>query len=197
MNAVASARRLLLAAGVALTVGIPILACSGAGETDGTTTDGTETPAEGNRLVGNWRMMPDDDQLRQLKIIGAAMSGKKEKKDRLGDLTKDEQQLFKEWEGKKGDEAKAMKQLIKFTKGCEFDFTEDQVTIHFGKDEQFGPVSYEIVSSDDANTTIKFDPGLGNGTETHSFDWESATKGVDHISSEQGKDFFPLNVQKR
>jgi hypothetical protein len=196
MNAVASARRLLLAAGVALTVGIPILACSG-GATD-EPTDGVETPPENeaSRLVGTWRMVPPDESLRMLKIVSAAMSGRKDKLDKLGDLTRDEQALFKEWEGKKGEEAKAMKALIKFTKGCEFEFTDKQVTVRFGSDDSFGPGNYEVVSATEDNTTVKFDLGMGNGLETHSFDWESPTKGVDTITA-PGKEFFPLNVSKR
>jgi hypothetical protein len=183
-------------------VGLPMLACSGGAGTDGATDAVTPTPNPepadpAKKIVGTWRMVPTEARLRELKIIDAAISGKPQKKEKLGKLSADEEKLFKEWEGKKGDEAKDMKFQLKFAKNCLFEFTDSQVTVKFGEDETFGPVGYTVVSATDSNTTVKFDPGLGNGTETHSFDWDSPTKGVDHIKAEDGREFDPLNVSKK
>lgn len=196
------ARRLMVATTLTLAVGLPMLACSGGGDvaTDGTTTPDpvpapkADDPAK--KVVGTWRMVPPEEELRRLKVIDAALSGKPQKKEKLGSMTADEKALFNEWSGKKGAEAQAMKGQIRFSKNCQFTFTDSQVTVKF-EDESFGPVNYSVVSATDNNTTVKFDPGLGNGTETHSITWESASKGVDLITAENGSTFFPLNVSKR
>lgn len=195
MNRVISARRLLLASGVALSIGLPLLACSGS-TTDGAT-DAVEPEPAGpeTKIVGSWRMVPDEATLRLLKVVDAAISGKPNKKEKLGTLTADEEALFAEWSNKKGsDEAKLMKSQLRFIKDSQFTFTDKQVTVKMG-DETVGPIAYEMVSATDANTTLKFD--IGNGKDTHSFDWTSATKGVDNITSESGEKYFPLNVSKR
>ncbi|MEQ1502952.1 MAG: hypothetical protein ABMB14_12015 [Myxococcota bacterium] len=196
--------RLLLAGGFALSIGLPLLACSGTTLPTTPTDAVTDAPAPepekadpAKKIIGTWRMVPDEKTLRELKVIDAALSGKPQKKEKLGDLTADEQKLFNEWDGKKGDEAKSMKSDIKFAKNCLFEFTDKQVTVRFGEDEVLGPVDYTMVSATDTNTTVKFDPQLGNGVETHSFDWENETKGVDKITAENGREFFPLNVSKR
>lgn len=204
MMAVHTVRRLLLAGVVGICVGLPMLACSGAGTTTDATDAVTPVPTPepsadpAKKIVGTWRMVPTEENLRELKIIDAAMSGKPQKKEKLGKLSDTEEKLFKEWEGKKGGEdAKMMKSQLKFAKNCLFEFSDSQVTIKFGEDETFGPVSYTVVSATDANTTLKFDPGLDNGMETHSFDWDGPSKGVDHIKAEDGREFDPLNVSKR
>ena len=203
MKPVHTVRRLLLAGVVTLCVGLPMLACSGGGATDGAT-DTVVTPEQpepsadpAKRVVGTWRMVPTEERLRELKIVDAAMSGKPQKKEKLGKLSDSEEKLFKEWEGKKGDDAKAMKSELKFAKNCLFEFSDTQVTIKFGEDETFGPIAYDVVEATDKTTTLKFDPGLGNGTETHRFEWDSPSKGTDHIKAEDGREFTPLNVTKR
>jgi hypothetical protein len=201
MMGVHTVRRLLLAGVVGFSIGLPMLACSGGATTDAATDVAKpEPPDEADpkkRIVGTWRMIPTEDRLRELKIIDAAISGKPQKKEKLGKLSDAEDKLFKEWENKKGEEAKAMKNELKFVKNCLFEFTDSQVTIKFGEDETFGPIGYTVVSATDTNTTLKFDPGLGNGMETHSFDWDGPTKGVDHIKAEDGREFDPLNVSKK
>ena len=193
-------RRLVLAGAVALSVGLPLLACSG------TTTPTTDTPAvepapapatdPKTKLVGTWKMMPDEKNLREMKIIDAAMSGRTQKIEKLGDLTPDEQKLLDEWKNKSGDETKDMKAQLRFLRNCTFDFTDKQVTIHFGEDETYGPVDYAVTNATDTNTTVTFDPGLGNGTETHSIDWQADGKGIDNISAGATK-FNPLTVVKK
>jgi hypothetical protein len=198
MMTLSAARRALVAGSVALAIGVPMLACSGMPTTTtDVATEEPETPAAGNKLVGTWKMMPTEERLRELKIIDAAISGKAQKRERLEPLSAEEESLFKEWEGKKGDEVKTIKSEMRFMRNSQFDFTDTEVTVHFGEDEKFGPVVYEVVSTTDTNTTIKFDPGLGNGVETHSFTWESDTKGVDNITAADGTTFEPMNVAKK
>jgi hypothetical protein len=192
-------RRLIVVASLAISLVPPMLACSGeTGTTDVATPTPTPPPAPADpaqKIVGTWRMVPEEAELRRLKVIDAALSGKAQKKEKLGKLTAEEEKLFKEWENKQGPEVKAMKAQLKFAKGCQFTFTDKTVTVNFD-DEKFGPVDYTVVSATDANTTLKFDPGLGNGTETHSIDWTSDTRGTDHIKGSDGTDFTPLNIAK-
>jgi hypothetical protein len=194
-------RRLALASAVALSVGLPLLACSGATTptTDTPTTEPAPAPAPADpktKLVGTWKLIPEEQKLRQLRIIDAALSGRAQKVEKLGDLTPDEQKLFDQWKDKKGDEVKDMKARLRFLRNCTFDFTDKQVTIRFGEDETYGPVDYTITNATDTNTTVTFDPGLGNGVETHSIDWQSDGKGVDNISAGATK-FDPLTVVKK
>lgn len=207
MTAVHTAQRLMLATGLAICIGLPILACTGSTTTTDTPTDAVVAPTPeppaadpAARLVGTWRMMPPEDKLRQMKVISAAIAEKpaqKEKQlEKLGKLNADEQKLFNEWEKKSGPEVKAIKQEIRFSKNTNFEFTDKQVTIRFGEDDVNGPFNYSVVSATDSNTTVTFDPGFGNGVETHSFDWTSPTEGVDNISGSSGQIFFPLTVKK-
>ena len=79
-------RRLLMASGVALVLGVPTLACMGGGDTSGgDATDGTtkEEPAPKEEkgalkddLVGTWKVQPSEEALRELKIIRNAIEGK-------------------------------------------------------------------------------------------------------------------------
>lgn len=203
--AVHKARRLVLATGVALCIGLPILACTGSTPATDAVTDGTTTPPvptpepaadPSKRLVGTWNMLPPEDELRRMKVIDAAITGNPQKKEKLGKFTPEEQKLFNEWEKKSGPEVKAMKNQIRFTKGTNFEFTDTQVTIRFGADDVNGPFPYSVINATDANTTVTFDPGFGNGLETHAFTWENPTKGIDNISGADGKTFVPLTVKK-
>jgi hypothetical protein len=199
------ARRLALAAGVAFVVGAPTLACMG-GEvevtdavTDGGSTDGgggTDAKDPKSLIVGTFQMLPPEEELRKLKVINAAINGKGDAKAKLGKLTKEEEALFKEWEGKKGPEVKGMRSQIKFMRGTQFTFTDSQVTVQFG-DEKFGPVSYEVVTATDSRTVVKFDPGLGNGMETHDITWKSADRGIDNITGAESGSFIPLEVRRK
>ena len=178
-------RALLLALAITLCAGAPILASAGTaqGQTDAA-----------SKLVGTWRMVPDAPRLRQLRIIDAAIYGVAQKKEKLGTLTADEQKLFSEWAtGKTPAELKKMAGELRFARNCVFEFTATQVTVKFDE-EVFGPSAYTVVSATDAATTIPFDPKLGNGVETHSFEWNGATRAVDHIKGSDGTEFAPLNV---
>lgn len=193
-----TARRLVVVMTLAVAVVPPMLACSGETTTDAATPTPTPPPEPADpaaKIIGNWHMVPEEAELRRLKIIDAALSGKAQKKEKLGKLSSDEERLFKEWENKSGPEVKAMKAQIRFAKGCKFIFTDKDVTVAFD-DEKFGPSPYTVVSATESNTTLKFDPGLGNGVETHSIEWQSDSRGIDHIKGADGSDFTPLTIAK-
>ena len=198
MKAYETVRRMIVVATLAMALVPPMLACSGGAATDAETptTPEPDKANPANKLVGVWRMIPEETELRRLKVIDAAISGKAQKKEKLGKLTAEEEKLFKEWEKKEGPALKEMKAQLRFARGCQFTFTDTEVTVAFDE-EKYGPVAYTVVSATDVNTTIRFDPGLGNGTETHSIDWTSATKGVDHIKGADGQEFPPINIAKR
>lgn len=180
-------RRLVLAVGLVLCASAPTAAFAGPpqGQTDAA-----------SKLVGTWRMVPEPARLRQLKIIDVAISGNVQKKEKLGTLTADEQKLFTEWSsGKTPSQLQQMAGELRFAKNCVFEFTASQVTVRFDE-EAFGPSPYTVVSATDAATTIQFDPKLGNGMETHSFEWTAPTRGLDHIKGSDGTEFAPLNVTR-
>ena len=200
MRPVVSARRLLILSTLALSVGLPLLACSGGGRSHRRShrtprPPSPKIPPRGSSARG--ACCPRSRGRRQLRIISAALSGQKKKKQRLGKLTPEEEELFKEWEGKKGPEVREIRKEIRYNKNYLIDITDSTVTVQFGTEETHGPVDYEVVSATETNTTIRFDPGLGNGMETHSFEWTSPTKGVDHITDESGKKFNPLNITRK
>jgi len=197
-------RRLFIGAGLAFAIGAPTIACMGGdevaedGDEDGTDDgeDGEEEEA-GNRMVGTWQMQPDENSLRELRVIDAVLNPSPAKKKGLEPLTAEDQKIFKEWKNKKsGPEADLMRAQIKFMKGSQFTFTDDQVTVAFGS-EKMPAVDYTVESDSDKKTVLKFDPGLGNGMETHAITWKSKDKGIDNISTAGGQEFLPLDIKKK
>lgn len=193
------ARRLLFAAGVAFVVGAPTLACMGVGETTGdqAPTDGAGGGGEDaeitTKLVGDWHMVPQD--LRRYKIIQAALSGKPAAKKKLN-LKKEEEALFEEWAAATGQKAEDMRAEIKYKKETLFTFTEGQATVTLAGDK-FGPVDFTVVSSSDDNIVLTFDPGLGNGMETHNITLSDNNNGVNLINSTERGEFSPVNIKRK
>lgn len=129
-----------------------------------------------------------------MRVIDAAFKGK-QARERLGQMTGEEQDLYREWKQKKGDAVAQMKSQLKFMKNCNFEFSGGSVTVRFDA-ETHGPVAYTVVSSSDQQTVITFDPGLGNGVETHSISWDSANKGTNNITGTNGESFIPLVIKR-
>ena len=200
-----NARRLLIAGGLAFFMGAPTIACMGGGEAEvGEDAGGDEEKKEEkkeeakpeSKIIGSWQMRPPQSEMRKFKIIDAAVSGNPKKKQDLGQLQGDEKKLFDEVAGMKGPEKKNMQNMLKLMKQNKFVFTESDVTVQFGADEKFGPVKYTVVSASDSAITVKFDPGLGNGTETHAITWKGENKGTDQITASNGAEFLPLDIGK-
>lgn len=146
------------------------------------------------QLDGTWQIRPVDDELRRLRVIDAAFKGK-QARERLGTMTGEEQNLYREWKQKKGDDLAQMKSQLKFMKNCKFEFKGESVTVRFD-DETHGPVAYTVLSSSDQQTVLTFDPGLGNGVETHSISWDTPNKGTNDITSVSGEAFIPLVIKR-
>lgn len=144
-------------------------------------------------IVGTWRMIPDERRLRELKIIDAAVSGKEVKRARLGDLTPQEQALFDGWVGKKGKEVAQKEKELEHLRSYLIEVTPAEITLRFGE-EVFGPVPYTTVSETPTNVTLAFDPGLGNGVETHSWEFTSATRALDRVTTPDGDHFDPIEI---
>jgi hypothetical protein len=199
-----NARRLLIAGGLAVFVGVPTIACTGstevvddgAADDDGGKDKKKDAATPESKIVGTWQMRPPADQLRNFKIMDAALSGKAQKKQKLGKMSGAEQQLFEQVKGMKGAEKKMVNAQLKFMKQSQFTFSDSDVTVQFGADEKFGPVKYTVVTASDDGITMKFDPGLGNGMETHAITWTNAKKGVNKISA-GGQDFTALDISKK
>lgn len=164
--------------------------CSGSGAGDG------DEIAYEEALIGSWRVVPQEGEIRRLKVIDAAMSGQPDKTSALGDLTKAEKALFAEWSAKRGAEAENMKAELRFLAGAQLSFTEEQVTVQFGSNT-YGPADYAILGADKAGVQVRFDPGLGNGMETHDIQWTSADAGIDIISSTRRGAFAPLSIRRQ
>lgn len=198
MSPAAPPRRPLLFVALALAVGIPVLACGGGPDVPEVV---VAPPDEAARLVGRWQLKPDPETVRMLKVIDAAISGRKDKRKNLGQFTDDEQRLFEQWEGKKGEDIKVVKGRIRFASGVDVEFAQDrQVTLRFAdgksKASTFGPVPYEVVEAATDQVTVRFDPGLGNGPETHTIVWRSETEGLDTVTVE-GQEPFPLLLERK
>lgn len=141
-------------------------------------------------LAGTWKMVPDEARLRELKIIAAATS-KDAKVERLGDLTPQEQAIFDEWAKKKGKEVEEKLHELTLARNYLVVFTDTEVTLQYGT-ERFGPFPYTLVSQTDTNTTISFDPGFGNGVETHALDFSAPARGTDTVTTANGQRFDPV-----
>ncbi|HHO53797.1 MAG TPA: hypothetical protein ENK18_23720 [Deltaproteobacteria bacterium] len=193
------ARRLIFAAGVAFVVGAPTLACMGVGETTGDEVVTDDGDGDGDdseitsRLVGDWHMVPQD--LRRYRIIQAALSGKPAAKKKLN-LKKEEEALFDEWAAATGQKAEDMRAEIKYKKETLFTFTDSQATVTLAGDK-FGPVDFTVVSADGDNIVLTFDPGLGNGMETHSISLSDDNNGVNVITSTERGAFAPVNIKRK
>ncbi|MBX2799395.1 MAG: hypothetical protein KTR31_17095 [Myxococcales bacterium] len=169
--------------------------CMGMGADPEGSTDVDDVAAK-ERIVGIWRIVPPDADLRRFKVIDAAISGRPDRKANLGELSVTETGLFETWSKKKGKELKDMRAQLRFLKGSQFEFTEEQVTVQFGSD-RFGPVDYTVVSDSPDKTVVTMDPGLGNGLETHTYSWTDENRGTVQVKSEQSGAFEPLNVMRR
>lgn len=147
-------------------------------------------------IVGTWRVVPEAGELRNLKVIDAALSGQPDRKKALGDLTGDEEALFDEWSAKRGIPVENKKAELRFLEGAQLEFTEDQVTVSFGTDK-YGPADYAVMNATADSLQLRFDPGLGNGLETHDIEWKGKDAGVDHITSSRRGAFAPLKIERR
>jgi hypothetical protein len=189
------------AIGVLSVVAAWSLACGGGSDTPVSSPSPTEPPPaeasparSGVQLDGTWQIRPADQELRHMRVIDAAFKGNKAR-ERLGEMTGEEQSLYREWKQKKGADVDQMKSQLKFMKNCKFEFQGSQVTVHFDA-ETHGPVSYTLVSSSNQHTVLSFDPGMGNGVETHRIDWSSKDKGTNIITGADGSSFIPLVIKR-
>ena len=169
-----------------------VLACGGMPGGDGVVV-GTGASGPAARVVGTWQILPEPTEHRKLRVIDAAIFDKQLK--RVGTLTSDEQVMYDKWKVTTGPELDAMKSQLAFLKHCTFTFTPTHVTLRFD-DAVHGPVPYAVVSASDTQVTVRFDPGMGHGVETHDITWTSDVKGVDHVTADDGSVFVPLQVSK-
>jgi hypothetical protein len=158
-------------------------------------------PASGvhrpDSLVGAWKMVPDEHKPRELKIIEAATSGKDQKVARLGDLTAQEQAIYDEWTRKKGKEVDAKLAELALLRSYLVEFTEHEVTLQFGEAHRYGPVPYTVASSTDDTIAVTFDPGMGRGLETHTYVFETPTRGAVAVTTADGQRFDPIRVTRK
>ena len=201
-RAVVSGTRFKSVLGVLALITVWSLACGGGNDVN----PGDPAPVGGDapedraaqsgvQLDGTWQIRPVDEELRHMKVISAALSKGGKARDRLGEMSRDEQNLFREWKQKKGDEVTQMKLQLKFMKNCKFVFAGGQVTVHFDM-ETHGPTPYMLVSFSNQSTVITFDPGLENGVETHHIEWSSKDKGTNNITGANGSSFIPLVIKR-
>lgn len=163
-----------------------------------TSSSAEEDPEEAlaAKVVGTWQARPPDIEIRRLKVIEAAMAGQPGKKQALGDLTNAESTLFDEWAAKRGPAAQNMKAELRFMEGAVLEFTDTQATVRLGGNV-YGPADYELVSATEAGVQLRFDPGLGNGIETHDITWNGPDLGIDVIATTRRGGFSPLQMQRR
>ncbi|MEM6927252.1 MAG: hypothetical protein AAF602_10000 [Myxococcota bacterium] len=172
-------------AGLALTVTI---ACSGETTTsDEAVTPEVEEPARvgADRLIGSWKVALKESRQRRLAIIDAALSSVPLRATELGKLGKDEKDLYETWARKKGRDVRTMEKKLRMTRS-RYVFQDGRVTVQVNNDgirESYGPVDYEVLESSDDRTVVRFDPGMGNGYETHTVLWAGADRGADRVTA--------------
>ena len=156
-----------------------------------------ESDALRARVVGTWRAAPVDTEIRRLRIVDAAMSGRPDDKQALGDLTATEEKRFAEWSTKRGAPAANMRAELRFLDSATLEFTDTQVTVRLGTDV-FGPADYEVQQATEGGLRLRFDPGLGNGLEVHDIEWRGPNEGVDRVDTERHGAFSaPLGLLRQ
>ena len=185
----------MIAAGVAFSVGVPLLACSGAADTS---TDGAAPPADapkeekkaekkgiGDALHSTWKVKPGADTLRQLKIINAAIEDKPVPKN-LGDLSGPEQQLYNDAKKASGADQQYYRGLIAMLKGARVTF-ESNGKGKYQFDGGDNPFSYTTsnVTDKSLDIVITYDHGV---VEKANMKLEGANIEV-HFTAPQTADF--------
>jgi hypothetical protein len=164
------ARRLLVASGVALVLGLPTLACMGGADTstrgdDGTTTEEPKPePKKGGELkddlIATWKVQPSEQVLRELKIIKNAIEGKPPPKN-LQPLSDGEKNLYQDAKKASGAEQEYFSGLINRLKGARVTF-EAGGKGRYDFDGGQNPFTYTTSgeSADALSVEIKYDHGM-------------------------------------
>ncbi|MEN0062035.1 MAG: hypothetical protein AAGA48_07760 [Myxococcota bacterium] len=136
-------------------------------------------------VEGTWRVELDDERKRRFAIIGAALSSEPLRTQGLGKLERDEKDLYETWSRKKGRDVRKMEKKLRMTR-AHYVVAEGRVTVQVETDglrESFGPVDYEVLETGSERTVFRFDPGMGNGYETHTVLWQGPDKGTDRVTA--------------
>ena len=166
-------RRLLFVGAVALTVGIPTLACSGgsgggdeAEEVAEVEEDDAGTDAAA-KIQGTWQVQPEASQLRELKIVNLAINKPNAKVEQLNkkldpDATPEEVAMFNEL--KKADpsspEVAFAKTFIQMMKDARLEVDANKWTLTMAGDTDSW--TYTVASSSDDSVTVKLESGETN-----------------------------------
>ncbi len=170
-------------AGLALAIAV---ACSGDTATtvdDETVEDATEVAQ--NRIAGTWKVELVEKRQRRFAIIAAALSAEPLRMSGVGKLDKAERDLFDTWQRKRGRDVREMEKKLRLTK-ARFVIGDGRITVRVDNDgipESYGPVDYEILEGSDRRTVLRFDPGMGNGYETHTLLWTGPDAATDRITA--------------
>ncbi len=198
------ARRLVFAGAVAFAVGAPTIACMGGdtavsddgdGDGDGDGDDDDDDGAQA-KLQGDWRYFPVEEELRTLKVINAAISGKAKQLEKLKPLSSDEQAMYDDFKRRsKGDpEVAIVKEMIGSMKGATVTFDGDNfsLTNDGGKSES----EYEITSESGNSATVVVEDGPTGERETHKLKFINDTKIEDEVSTSSGS-VFNFELKKK
>ena len=161
------ARRLTLAAAVAFAVGVPTLACTGSADV---AEDVADEPAEDGlaaKSVGNWRVKPSDEELRQLKILDMAIN---KEGSNVGMLQKKLKppptpeeiatfELLKSMDPNSPDMQFAKMQL-EMMKSANLEITSSKWNLTFGGETESW--SYTVQSESGSKLVVKLDSGEVN-----------------------------------
>jgi hypothetical protein len=167
------ARRLMIAGGLALFVGLPLLACSGSADTS---TDGAVEPApadgpkEGkakapkadiaSALHAEYKVVPGDAALRQMKLINAGVEGKPIP-PKLDNVTEDEKRLYNDAKKAAGPDKEYMRSQISMMKGARVTFRADGTGQYdFDGGKNLFKYTTSNVSSDALDIVITYDFGV-------------------------------------
>jgi len=144
-----------------------------------------ENGEPGARVEGTWKVELKDKRARRFAIIGAALSAEPLRVQGLGSLDRDEKDLYETWARKQGPEVRKMSKKLRMTR-ARYIVSEGRITVQVDNDgiiESYGPVDFDTLGSSDRTTVLRFDPGMGNGYETHTLIWAGNDKATDRVTA--------------
>lgn len=200
-----SARRILMAGGLAVALLVPTLACMGGGDSfdavpipDAPGEDAGEKPDEGSndgggeadakaKLLGTWQVKPRPEDLRQLKVISIALrpNGTPQMvKKQLGSPppTPEEVALFKDVQKLPADDPdrKFLQSMIQMMKDARLVVDQDKWHYTFGGDTVSMGWTVDDHSGDTMKVTLTGGPG---GTEKHTLTFKGSDQVDVHITA--------------
>lgn len=173
MSARSATRRLFVALALATAVGAPTIACMGGGSAD---TEKGKSWTAAKAMIGTWRILPTDEELRELTIISMAIKGNKKGFDKLKPpATAEEKAIYTEIRAKAeaGDpEIIAVGEMIDHMKTAKVEITDSNYIQSVGSDTN----TYSYTVDSKTKKQVKLTLKGGGAPEKHTLNFEGKDK---------------------